>query len=100
MNPLLHADVDSADISVTGELLSMGTDGRKTVSVSIEASVASDFALDVDLGDGTWVAGWSTYSSSSSVSDTVTVAADRVRVRNTTAQTSGDTADVKLAATE
>lgn len=90
--------VTDAGIDTTGELLVLDVDDHATtVSVSIEAGVLSDFALDVDLGDGTWLEGWATYSGSS-VMEVETVAARRVRIRNTTAQTSGDTADVRLGA--
>lgn len=89
--------VDGAGIDATGELLTLTADGRETVSVHINADVSSDFALEVDFGDGTWIE-WATYNSTASVTDTQSVAARKVRVVNNTAQTSSDTADVKLGA--
>jgi hypothetical protein len=91
-----HTEADGVGIDTTGPLATLRTEGRETVSVSVEADVSSDFALEVDFGDGVWVE-WQTYSASS-VADSVTVAAERVRVVNNTAQTAGDTADAKVGA--
>lgn len=92
-----HAGVDGAGIDSETTLVTLRPEGRDTISVFVNASVSSDFALEVDFGDGDWVE-WTTYSATASVTDTVSVAAQKARVRNTTAQTAGDTADANLGA--
>jgi len=96
-NAYVHDEVSGADISGTGDLLTLRTRGRDTVTVTVRADVASDFAIDIDSGNG-FVDGYETFSATDSVDTTLTVATERVRVRNTTAQTSGDTADVTAGA--
>lgn len=93
-----HDSTEDADLSQTGALLAVDSlDGTTTVSVAVSASAASDFAVDVDFGDGQWFT-WQTYGTVQSVTDSLSIAARRVRVRNTTAQTDGDTADVTVGA--
>jgi len=94
----VHGEALTAGIDTTGELLTQETVDRDTVTVSIEADVASDFALDIKFDqDGSFVEGWQTYSGSS-VQDTLDLTVYEVRIRNTTAQTGGDTADVRVGA--
>ncbi|MEE6210843.1 hypothetical protein U3A55_11860 [Salarchaeum sp. III] len=93
----LHDHTDDADLSSTGTLLELKTEEATTVTAIVEASVASSFAIDVDLGNG-WRTGFRTYDSTDAVADTISVAARRVRIRNTAGQTAGDTATVDLGA--
>lgn len=92
-----HTEAQNQDISTTGTLADSLVADRAHVSVAIDGSVASDYALDVDFGDGSWQE-WTTFGSTDTVRQTLTLAVERARVRNTTGQTSGDTADVRLGA--
>lgn len=94
----VHNEVENADISGIGELLTLKTVDRDRVTLSIEGSVASDYALDVRFAEGDdFVEGWSTYSGDS-IGDVTDLTVYEVRIRNTTAQTAGDTADVRVGA--
>ena len=96
--PYLHEHATGASIATAQALLTQSVEDADTITISVEAAVASSFALDVDFGDGNWVQGWQTWSAVSSIGENVTLAADRIRIRNTAGQTSGDTADVHVGA--
>lgn len=91
-----HDEASGVDLTNTGEVLTLRTEGADTVTLTVDGDVTSDYALDVDTGDGAW----ETFASPSggAIAQSYTVAVRRVRVRNTTGQTSGDTADVRLGA--
>jgi len=91
-----HAHANDEGIDSTSVLVAQEVAGATEHTININASVASDFALDVNFGNG-WVNGWKTYSSTDAVQKNVTVVAEQIRVRNTTAQAAGDTASVDLA---
>jgi hypothetical protein len=94
----VHGKALNADISGTGELLTLQTADRDRVTLSIEADVASDFALDVQFAESEdFVQDWATYSSDS-VQDVRDLTVYAVRIRNTTGQSSGNTADVRVGA--
>lgn len=95
----VHTDNPGVSIETTGTLAELETADRDRVTISVESDVASTFAFDVKFSpNGSWVQDWDNYSSVDSVSDVKDLTVYAVRVRNTTAQTSGDTADVRLGA--
>jgi len=95
----VHDEALGVGIDSTGELLTLQTADRDRVTVSIEADVSSDFALDVKFSpDGSFVTGFDTFGTTASVSTVQDLTVYEVRIRNTTAQTAGDTADVRLGA--
>jgi hypothetical protein len=79
-------------------LATLGVFDRDKLTVIIEGSVSSDFALDVQMEPGGSFTTFKTYSSTDSVGETIDLVAHSVRVQNTTAQSGGDTATVKLGA--
>lgn len=86
--------IDSAPVT----LATLAVFDRDKVTVIIEASVSSDFALDVQMKPGGSFTTWKSYSNTDSVGETIDLTAHSVRVQNTTAQAGGDTATVKLGA--
>jgi hypothetical protein len=79
-------------------LATVATFDRDRLTLIIEASVASDFALEVQMEPGGSFTTFKTYTGTDSVAETLDLVAHSVRVQNTTAQTAGDTATVKLGA--
>jgi len=94
----VHTVESGQAIDSTGTLATLAVFDRDRVTVVINGSVASDFALDVQMEPGGSFTTYKTYSSTDSVAETIDLAAHSVRVQNTTAQTAGDTATVKLGA--
>jgi hypothetical protein len=72
--------------------------GAQRLTIDVEATVASDFTLQVDFGDGTFVPFDSSYTSTDTINDVQDLTVARVRLVNATAQTASDTADVRLGA--
>jgi len=95
----VHRVVSDTTIDTAPETLAtVATFDRDKLTLIIEASVASDFALEVQMEPGGSFTTYRTYTGTDSVAETVDLVAHSVRVRNTTAQTAGDTATVKLGA--
>jgi len=86
--------IDSADTT----LLTLGTFDRREVTLVIDADVSSDFDLDVQHEPGGSFQTFTSYAATDSVTETLDLAVHSVRVVNTTAQTAGDTATVKVGA--
>jgi hypothetical protein len=94
----VHRVVQDEPIDSTDTLATLATFDRDKLTVIIEASVASDFALEVQMEPGAAFTTFETYTGTDSVAETLDLVAHSVRVRNTAAQTAGDTATVKLGA--
>jgi len=94
----VHRVEENTAIDSTGTLATLASFDRDKLTVLIDASVTSDFALDVQMEPGGSFTTFKTYSSTDSVAETVDLVAHSVRVQNTTAQTAGDTATLKLGA--
>jgi len=94
----VHRVAQDQSIDSTGTLATLAAFDRDKLTVIIEGSVASDFALDVQMEPGGSFTTYKTYTGTDSVAETVDLVAHSVRVQNTTAQTAGDTATVKLGA--
>jgi len=94
----VHRVVQDQPIDSTGTLATLAAFDRDKLTVIIKGSVTSDFALDVQMEPGGSFTTFKTYSGTDSVAETVDLVAHSVRVQNTTAQTAGDTATVKLGA--
>jgi len=95
----VHRVVSDTAIDTAPETLAtLAAFDRDKLTLIIEASVASDFALEVQMEPGGSFTTYRTYTGADSVAETVDLVAHSVRVQNTTAQTAGDTATVKLGA--
>jgi hypothetical protein len=94
----VHTVESGQAIDSAGTLATLAVFDRDKVTIVIDGSVASDFALDVQMEPGGSFTTFKTYSSTDSVAETVDLVAHSVRIQNTTAQTAGDTATVKLGA--
>jgi len=94
----VHRVASGQPIDSTGTLATLAAFDRDKLTVIIDASTTSDFALDVQMEPAGSFTSFKTYSSTDSVAETIDLVAHSVRVQNTTAQTAGDTATVKLGA--
>ena len=94
----VHTVASGEAIDTTGTLATLAAFDRDKLTVVIDGSVPSDFALDVQMEPGGSFTTFKTYSGTDSVTETLDLVAHSVRVQNTTAQTAGDTATVKLGA--
>ena len=86
---------DGQAIDQTGTVLSAETYGDVLVSLNIEATASTDFAVDVSADGDTWFENEETYTGSS-IADTFRVGDRYLRVRVTTAASNGETADITL----
>ena len=93
----VHAEKLDVDISSPGPLLELETRGRDQLEIYVASDVNADFELEADFGDGTFVP-VETFGGKNSVAEPRDIAADRVRLSIVTSESTGDTADVKLAA--
>jgi len=87
--------VEAQPIDQTGTILSAETYGDVLVSLNIEATASTDFAIDVSADGDTWFENEETYTGSS-IADTFVVGDRHLRVRVTAAAANGETADVTL----
>jgi len=94
----VHTVASGQAIDSTGTLATLAAFDRDKLTVIIEASVTSDFELDVQMEPGGSFTTFRAYSATDSVAETIDLVAHSVRIQNTTAQTAGDTATVKLGA--
>lgn len=94
----VHTVESNQAIDTTGTLATLAVFDRDKVTVIIDASASSDFALDVQMEPGGSFTTYKSYSSTDSVAETIDLTAHSVRIQNTTAQAGGDTATVKLGA--
>jgi len=86
---------ESQPIDTTGVILKEEVRGDKLVSINIEATAVTDFAIDVKAEGSEWFEGAATYSGSS-IADTFRLGDRYVRVRVATAAATDETADVTL----
>jgi len=92
-----HAQANNVDISTAGVMLQLEMRGRSQISIYVESDVNSDFDLEADFGDGTFVAVES-FPTQKSVTQTRDISVERIRLVNKVAQTAGNAANVKLGA--
>jgi len=89
------------DISTTGVIAETTTTGDPIVSLNIEATAAASYAIDVSADGETWFEGEVVYDQAdvddaTDIRDTFQVGDARMRVRVTTAASSGETATVTI----
>ena len=91
-----YEDKENVPIDETGTLAQLETRGRRQVSISVNATVNSDFALEAKFSpEGPWVS-IESFSTVQSITETRQLSLEAVRLQNETAQEAGETADVKL----
>lgn len=94
-----HAQADGAAIDSTGPILTVeDTYDTHKVSLYLNATEATDFAVEARFGENDeWVEMYA-YGATSSLSEVFDLPVYSLRVVVTTAATAGATADVKLGA--
>lgn len=95
----LHAERDGQPIDATGAICTLNPSyDTRTISLYLDASEATDFAVEVKFGEtDEWVV-MDTFTGTDSLTEAFDLPAFAHRVVVTTAATAGATADVKLGA--
>ena len=91
-----YAVENNAPIDETGTLAQLETRGRRQVTVIVDATTDSTFALEAQFdGADDWKF-VDEFTTKDSVVETRQLSVAKVRLQNETAQEAGETADVKL----
>lgn len=87
------ATVTDGAIDTNGELFRLDTRGKTILEIAVDATEATDYALDASTDGETWFNGFATFSATASIRETFDVGVRYVRLRVTSAASADSTAN-------